>query len=122
MAANGKRREFDKRKIVLLSIVLLMVIIFVLIGSSRIDKDTLSNVSKKEVVGVSTKTVDPVKEIKGAVSEQIETIQEEAKNIDLAEVASSSPQVQKIINDIKSIENYPSDKAKSLCEQVCSGL
>ena len=118
----GKRRSSDKRKAALISIASLMVIIFLILGSSRVDTNKTSQLPKKGVKASSTKSINPVNEIKSAVEDKIEVIQEEAKDIDLAEVASSSPQIQKIIKDLKSLENYPADQAKSLCEKICSGL
>jgi hypothetical protein len=42
------------------------------------------------------------------------------------EIASSSPQMQKILNDIKSLEQYPANQAKEFCrqiyEKICGGL
>jgi hypothetical protein len=118
---NTKKKEFDKRKVVFLSIVFLAVMVFIAIGSSKVDSQKVTQSSLKKVEGAAT-SIDPVENIKNAVEDKIGTIQEEASNIDVAEVASSSPQVQKIINDIKSLQDYPSDQAKSLCEKVCSGL
>jgi hypothetical protein len=119
MASEPKKKEFDKRKFVLLGIVFLIILVFITVGSSKVDSKDLA---KKGVQGVTTRVNNPVNEIRSAIQDKIETIQTEAKNVDIAEVASSSPQVQKIINDIKSIENYPSDQAKGLCEKICSGL
>jgi hypothetical protein len=35
------------------------------------------------------------------------------------EVASSSPQVQKILNDIKALQQYPANQIKDLCRKIC---
>jgi len=56
------------------------------------------------------------------IQDQINAIKQEASGIDIAEIATSSPQVQKVLKDIQAIQNLPKDKAKSFCEQVCSGL
>jgi len=121
MNSAGKRKELDKRKLVLLSIVFLMIIAFI-ISSSGIDNKKAKQFSSKKVEGAAISSQDAVQGIKDAVGDRIESIQEEAKNINVAEVASSSPQVQKVINDIKSLENYPADQAKGLCEKICSSL
>lgn len=123
--ALGKKRTYDKRKVALIAIALLIVIMFLLLGSTNIDTDKIKKTGqsfKKEVGGTSTKSINPVSDIKNALEDQIETIQKEAKNINIAEVASSSPQIQKIIKDLKSLENVPADQAKNLCEKICSGL
>ncbi len=60
--------------------------------------------------------------LKTNIQDQLNTIKQEASGINLAEIATSSPQVQKVIDDIKSIQNLPRNQAKDFCEQVCSGL
>lgn len=60
--------------------------------------------------------------LKTNIQDQLNTIKQEASNINLTDIATSSPQVQKVIDDIKSIQNLPRSQAKSFCEQVCSGL
>lgn len=53
------------------------------------------------------------------VTEKIESLKQAALGLDIVEIASSSPQVQKIINDIKALEQYPTNQAKELCRQIC---
>ena len=57
--------------------------------------------------------------IQQAVKEKIDGLKQEVSNLNLVEVASSSPQVQKIINDIKSLQQYPNDQIKEVCKKVC---
>ena len=115
MSTPKQKKEVNKRKIILILLTVFIIAVFVLIGSRKISSGQYS--SPKQVKGISVQADD----IKNAVQDKIDTLQKEASNINVVEIASSSPQVQKIINDIKSIENYPSDQAKSLCEQVCKG-
>lgn len=56
------------------------------------------------------------------LQEKLESLKREVSGLNILEVASSSPQVQKIINDIKSLEQYPTNQVKEICEKVCSGL
>ena len=58
-------------------------------------------------------------DIQNAVKEKIDDLQTQVTTLDVAEIASSSPQIQKIINDIKSLEKYPTNQAKEICRQVC---
>jgi len=119
MLVPRPKKEVNKRKIILILLTIFIIAVFILIGSRKIASNQNSSlVSPKQVKGISVQA----DEIKNAVQDKINALQEEASNINVAEVASSSPQVQKVINDIKSVENYPSDQAKSFCEQVCSGL
>ena len=54
-----------------------------------------------------------------AVQEKIESLKQEVSSLNIMEVASSSPQIQKIINDIKALEQYPTNQAKEICKQIC---
>lgn len=60
--------------------------------------------------------------LQNTFEEKLTDIREEAENIDVAEVASSSPQIQKVINDIKNLQNYPRNQAKEACFNICEGL
>lgn len=71
---------------------------------------------------VNTPNNGAISGLKINIQDQINAIKEEASNINLTDIATSSPQVQKVIDDIKSIQNLPRSQAKSFCEQVCSGL
>lgn len=117
--------EWDKKKIILF----LFVVLFLVIGGYQLKSmilgdNTNSNETpsfEQSVKGTSIQE-PPTESIKNSVQEQIEDIKEEAQNINIADIASSSPQVQKIINDIKALQNYPSNQIKDVCQKVCSGL
>jgi len=79
------------------------------------------------VKGVSTNVNSLTKgntasSLKINIQDQLNLIKKEASSINLTEIATSSPQVQKVIDDIKSIQNLPKDQAKNFCQQICSGL
>ena len=57
--------------------------------------------------------------IQQAIKEKINNLKQEVSNLDLMEVASSSPQVQKVLNDIKSLEQYPTNQVKEICKKIC---
>lgn len=58
-------------------------------------------------------------DLQKAVKEQLNNLKQEVSGLNIMEVASSSPQVQKIINDIKSLEQYPTNQVKEVCKKVC---
>lgn len=58
--------------------------------------------------------------VQKVVQEKIESLKQDVKGLNIVEIASSSPQVQKIINDIKTLEQYPTNQARELCKQICS--
>lgn len=58
-------------------------------------------------------------------SEVDSTIADIKKNIgqlDTREIASSSPQIQKVLQDIQGIKDLPSNQAKEMCLKICSGI
>ncbi|MDP2638230.1 MAG: hypothetical protein Q8P26_04180 [Candidatus Levybacteria bacterium] len=57
--------------------------------------------------------------VQEALSKKLQSLKEEVTGLNIVEVASSSPQVQKILNDIKTLEQYPVNQAKEICRQIC---
>lgn len=56
------------------------------------------------------------------LEDKVTTLTNEVKNINVLEVASSTPAIQKVINDIKNLQNYPQNQAKEACFKICEGL
>lgn len=61
-------------------------------------------------------------DLREAVQNNFNALKDQANNLDAEEIASSSPQVQKILQDLKSLEQYPKNQAKEACMRVCNGL
>ena len=76
----------------------------------------------ESVKGVNVKEDQPSTNIQKAVKEKIEELRQRASGIDVTEIASSSPQIQKLIRDLSSIKDYPVNQAKEICEKVCGNL
>ncbi len=57
--------------------------------------------------------------VQKAMQEKLESLKQQVTGLNVLDIASSSPQVQKIINDIKSLEQYPTNQAKEICKQIC---
>lgn len=79
----------------------------------------------EEDLGVkTTKTNSPAANlpVQKIIQDKINAIQQEANNLNIADVASSSPQVKKIIEDLQSLQDYPKNQAKDVCTKICSGL
>jgi hypothetical protein len=117
--------SWDKKKIAIALLILFGLIsgAVYISGAYKIKgktaNDPLSTI-KKSVRGATTDINS--QGIKKAVQQKIDEIKTEASSIDIVEIASSSPQVQKIISDLKSLENYPADQAKSMCEKICNSF
>ncbi|MCL4354687.1 hypothetical protein M1349_04460 [Patescibacteria group bacterium] len=107
--------EWDIRKIVLV----LALIIFVLVAGVWLKRGYFAQINSQRVVKDASTEVPNLQKV---VQSKIEDIKGEAAKINVEEVATSSPQMQKVINDLKSIQNYPSSQARSMCEKICNGL
>ena len=79
--------------------------------------------SSKSVQGISAEENNSGPDVKlsvqEAVKEKIDSLKQEVSDLDIIEIASSSPQVQKILNDIKSLEQYPTNQIKEICRKIC---
>lgn len=60
--------------------------------------------------------------IKETVKEKINNLKQQVSGLDIVEIASSSPQVKKILNDIKSLEQYPVNQARDMCKKICESF
>lgn len=61
-------------------------------------------------------------EVKSAIEQKVGELQKEVSNLSPLEVATTSPQVQKILRDIKALEGYPRNQAREFCENLCRNL
>ncbi|HUD09604.1 MAG TPA: hypothetical protein VMR77_02290 [Patescibacteria group bacterium] len=120
--APKEETQWDKKKIILF-----LIAAVILIGIGFEAKDFVLGTSsapqapvvKPDVKGAATQVSS---NIKNSVQNQLDNLKTEAANVDLTEIATSSPQVQKVINDLKAIQNYPQNQLKATCEQICNGL
>jgi hypothetical protein len=113
---------WDKKKILLF-----LIAAAILIGIGFEAKDFILGASstpqapvvKPDIKGTATQVIP---NIKNSVQDQLNTLKSEAQNVDLVEIASSSPQVQKVINDLKALQDYPKNQVKATCEQICNSF
>ncbi len=126
---------WDKKKILITSILLASLIVggiaakVYVFGKSREPVASKENV--REVEGVST-TLDKKntptpkvslqQKIRSEVQDQVENIRQDILNLDPAQVATTSPQIQKILRDLGALEQYPKTQAKELCENICKQI
>lgn len=108
-------QEWDVKKI-FFTFAIIVVILFVGIWLKR---GYFAQINSKSVVKDASIEVPNLQKV---VQSKIDNIKGEAAKINVEEVATSSPQVQKVINDLKSIQSYPNDQAKTMCEKICNGL
>lgn len=118
--------QWDRGKIFLFifTLIILAVIGFELRSIILGDKANIVSQAPKnlsDVKGASTQNIS-MPNIKQDVQGQINNLKNEAANINLVDVATSSPQVQKVINDLKALKNLPQDKLKETCTNICNRL
>lgn len=75
------------------------------------------SIPKGSVKGIAT--IEEETDIQKKVKEKIDEIKKNVTNLDVLDIASSSPPVQKILNDIKALKEYPENELKSICKQIC---
>lgn len=133
--------SWDKKKIIITTVVLLAVGFGVLEAKKYfLDQNqtmppatSVSNASKA-VAGVSTADEEdetpqslPIQSfspqtVQADVQKKINTITQEVTKLSVTEIASSSPQIQKIMEDLKALEQYPRNQVKDTCVKMCSNL
>ena len=114
--------EWDKRKILVFIIAGLLLLVLLYGIKNTIIGPSTSSPNTSDVKGANTTLYPSPPDIKGTIQNQIDNLKTEAANINVADVATSSPQVQKVITDLKNLQNYPSTQLKSACMQICNGL
>jgi hypothetical protein len=57
--------------------------------------------------------------LKTSIKEKLDILKKEVANLNVEDIASSSPQIQKIINDFNSLKQYPVDEIKDICREIC---
>lgn len=113
--------EWDKKRIILFLVAAIALIIIgfelktVILGDSTAGPQS----PNQNVKGVA---IQPAPNIQKGIQDQISNLKNEARNINVVDIASSSPQVQKVINDLKAIQDYPKNQLKDTCQQICNGL
>lgn len=127
------QESWNKKRIILF---LFIILILLAIGFAIKNFVLKSNVPLNDalvksaglVKGTSTEEQNPNKEEKNSlpvqsiIEDRINEIRKEVNTLNVSDVASSSPQVQKVLNDLKSLENYPKNQAKDICLNLCNNL
>jgi len=137
MDKTGAIETWNKKKIF---ITLLIIVFLVGFGIKTFvlskNKDFFSNrvpTFLKSVMGVntqkdkakgesSTKRNTSFLPIQAVIKEKLDTLKKEVNNLNVNDIATSSSGIQKIINDLNSLKQYPVNEAKEICQKICGGL
>ena len=119
---------WDVRKILAL-VVVVMILAFGLKTFVLDKKNPDIKNSITQVEGISVKPPDNPSqnssasvELQRNVQTGFDNLKKEVSNINVVEIATSSPAVQKVINDLKNLQNLPQSQAKQACIKICDGL
>ncbi|OGH11681.1 MAG: hypothetical protein A3B38_03260 [Candidatus Levybacteria bacterium RIFCSPLOWO2_01_FULL_36_13] len=108
--------NWDKKKIIVFSTVVIFVILFLSYRLAGFNSDEPLQKPKTQIEGIGAQDVSK------NIQETVENLQEQAESLNIEEVASSSPQIQKVINDLKFLKDVPKNELKNTCERICNGL
>ena len=127
----SEEQKWDKKKII--GAVLSLMIVGVGVKTFVLDARKEALDLSPEVKGVKveqlgsldhqpTPTIPQSFNPQKILQDKLEAIKAEVQNINIAEIASSSPQVQKALNDLKALEQYPRNQAREICQKICSSF
>jgi len=124
MKEREEKIEWDRKKILLfvIAIGILTGVIYIVKEMMFTGLETPSYSTINTAVKGANTEVNPPLDIKKSVQNQIDNLKNEAQNINVVDIATSSPQVQKVINDLRAVQDYPQNQLKATCEKICSGL
>ncbi len=118
--------QLDKKKIIITSFFAIVAILAVaeikgayfpndegVLGQA--DKITPASIQKPEI---KTPRLDMMSE----VGSRINVIKKNIEGLNAEEVATTSPQIQRVLRDIQGIKDLPANQAKEMCLKICSGI
>lgn len=121
---NIEEDVWDKKKVATaLAIFIFALAGFIFARNYFFPKKNMPNLLTADVKGIQTQKM-PAFTLPSAndVSMQLQKIQNQVTQVNVGEIASSSPQIQQIIKEIQNLPNLPKNIAKQACENLCSKL
>lgn len=122
-----EKYEWDKPRIIIFFVVLVALIIGGLLAKHFfLDAQNSPSDAMQSVKGVTSQNDSPqlptVQNVQEGVQQQLSNLQQQASQISVDDIASSSPQVQQILQQIKQLPQQPGNIAKQTCENICNSL
>lgn len=114
--------EWDKRKIIIAAVVILILIVGGIFTKKFILGDATA--PQQSVQGISTQSSPDTSLLPSQedLKKQVAALEAKASSLSLQDVASSSPQVQDILQQLKNLPSSPSSVVKAACINICNGL
>lgn len=118
--------EWDKKRILIGLGILTVIIIagfefkglFLNKNGNVLGETNINKPSEIEKPNVKPPSINFQSEVGSTIAD----IKENIGQLDTREIASSSPQIQKVLQDIQGIKDLPSSQAKEMCLKICSGI
>lgn len=120
-----EEQEWDIKRILIVGFFLIVGLLVVLELKNVFLKDTsfLGDAVQNKPVEIKKPNIkSPGTNFSSQVGSTVEEIKNNVSNLDAAEVATSSPQIQKVLKDIQGIKDLPSNQAREMCLKICSGI
>ncbi|MDP3988357.1 MAG: hypothetical protein Q8P80_04410 [Candidatus Levybacteria bacterium] len=131
--------SWSKKKLIILVLAILILagILFklkILTIDSLLKKGNEASKNIEQVKGESIKNEDGSQnsdsnvslssslKIKEDLQGKLDSFKQQVSNLSVSDIASSSPQVQKIMEDLKNLQGLPKNQAKEACYNICKGL
>lgn len=117
----------NKKRILIIIFTIIILGLVVYFGKTLLLGKNKFDLFGKSVKGISTQkqenvSLPSVSNLQNSLQQNLESIKQEASKLDFAEIASSSPQIQKLIKDLNTLKDYPSNKVKEVCQNICNSL
>jgi len=117
--------EWDKKRILIIGFTAIVAIALAvelkrifLPNTSVLGQSSVKKASEVEKPNVRTPNLD----LESKVISSVEDIKAAIGGLNPEEVASSSPQIQKVLEDMQGIKNLPKNEARNTCMKICSGI
>jgi hypothetical protein len=111
--------SWNKKRVIIAGFLILLLIVGGYFFKTRFLNANLSQrvkgTSTQEEASVSVPRIN----VQEAVKEKIDNLKQEVSGLDVMEIATSSPQVQKILNDVKALQQYPTNQIQAICKKIC---
>lgn len=113
--------SLSKGIVALIALVGILLVVQFSLSADR--KGVVKGVKTEKVTEQESKKVEEAKSrLQGTIEDQLDDIKDQVTQLDPQDIVSSSPQVQKIIDDLKDLQGVPKDELKNVCENICRGL
>lgn len=120
-----------KRAIIGLLAIIVLVVLGIIIKESVVA--TVAGISaKKDNTENSSKNSDEESDgnsasnrslkLKNDIQERLDSIKKEFSSLSATDIASSSPQFKKVMEDIQNLKDLPKNQAKEACYNICRGI